>query len=267
MGYYNILEKAKSHKLTQQKLLIDINCDLGEGQGVDDCQQDSLLMPYISSCNIACGGHAGNQLTILHTLRHAAHYHLKVGAHPGYPDKKNFGRISVVMEPQSLLNSLQKQIKTIENIAAGEKIALQHIKFHGALYNDIETNSELATLLADFCKRFYPKYRIFGLAGGLLEQACNKVSLDFIPEAFIDRRYQKNGKLVPRQTAGAVITNVHNCLQQALSLVTNNQIKTIEGEQLKLKAKTLCLHGDSDNALTIASQLFNCFNKNNIEIQ
>ena len=120
---------------------IDINCDLGEGKSLIDCEHDAMLMPYISSCNIACGGHAGNESIIKQSLLNAQKNGLKIGAHPGYEDKENFGRVSLDIKSEDLVSSIKKQLSLFLNISNQLGISIHHIKFHGALYNDLERGS------------------------------------------------------------------------------------------------------------------------------
>ena len=234
---------------------IDINCDLGEGNNIEDCNQDRRLMPYISSCNIACGGHAGNQLTMTQSVKNAISHNLKIGAHPSYPDPENFGRKSMVIELPDLKKSIELQIDKLKSILLEQGKELNHIKFHGALYNDIESNPTLASELGDFCHKYYPEAKLMGLSNGNLTAFCSNRKLPFIAEGFMDRRYQSNGQLVSRKEASAVIEHVDNVVEQALSFILNKEITTIDNQPLSIKTDSLCLHGDNPNALSIAKRL------------
>ena len=246
---------------------IDINCDLGEGETLADCEKDAMLMPYISSCNIACGGHAGNELTIATSLSNAAKYQLKVGAHPGYPDNANFGRISLSISAEKLEQSLKKQIDLISTIATKQQIQLHHIKFHGALYNDIEANNQLAEELAIFCKKYYPSMKLLGLANGNLKAACRKLGINFIAEGFMDRAYLSNGKLTPRNTKGSVFENKSDVIEQALSLACNQTVKTVNQETIDAKVESICLHGDNPNALSIAKSVYLAMSESGVQVK
>ncbi len=248
-------------------LHIDINCDLGEGETLTDCEKEALLMPYISSCNLACGGHAGNELTITTSLSNATKHQLKVGVHPGYPDKINFGRHSLSMPKIELEKSLKQQIDLISTIATQKNIRLNHIKFHGALYNDIEADRRLAEELAIFCKKYYPSMKLLGLANGNLKAACKTLDISFIAEGFMDRAYLSNGKLTPRSTEGAVLKSEINVVEQALALATNQPFKTIEQETIKTKVDSICLHGDNPNALAIAKSVYRAMSKSGVQIK
>lgn len=246
---------------------IDINCDLGEGETVADCEKDALLMPYISSCNIACGGHAGNKLTIATSVSNANKHQLKVGAHPGYPDKANFGRVSLSLPVEELTQSLKLQIDLISTIATQQRTQLNHIKFHGALYNDIEADGLLAEKLATFCKKYYPSLKLLGLANGNLKAACNRLDIDFIDEGFMDRAYLSNGKLTSRSTKGSVFENKNQVIEQALSLACNQTIKTISQETIETKVDSICLHGDNPNALKIAKSVYQAMLESGVQIK
>ncbi len=246
---------------------IDINSDLGEGETLADCEKDAMLMPYISSCNIACGGHAGNELTIATSLSNAIRHQLKVGAHPGYPDKTNFGRISLSIATNELKQSLKQQIDLISTIASRRNIQLNHIKFHGALYNDIEADSQLALELATFCKKHYPSMNLLGLANGNLKAACKKLDIDFIEEGFMDRAYLSNGKLTNRSLKGAVFENEKEVVNQAIALATDQPITTIDQKVIKIKVDSICLHGDNRNALAIAKSVYLTMQKSGVQIK
>ena len=249
------------------KVFIDINCDLGEGYSHQDCQKDALLMPFISSCNIACGGHAGNDLTIRESLLNAEHNGLKIGAHPGYPDKENFGRKSIQLSKVEIEQTLRFQIDKLLDVAEQLQITVQHIKLHGALYNDVEKDPALAFKVATLIQQFYSSKKVLGLAGGELARACSELELDFIAEAFIDRSYQLNGQLTPRNQAGSLITDQQKSIDQAIALATKNSIISIDGYEITPNADSICLHGDNPQALTLIKGISKSFKTSGIAIQ
>jgi len=255
--------------MTRQKIkqyYIDINCDLGEGKTTDDCEKDARVMPYISSCNITCGGHAGNHLTMNESVKSAIAHQLKIGAHPGYPDKENFGRRSISVSLQKLKQSIKFQIDSLKNIANNQEAQLNHIKFHGALYNDIESDKILAFELAYFCLNEYPNIKLMGLSAGYLKPACKKLGIDFISEGFMDRRYLSNGLLTPRSRQGAVIQDPDTIIKQAINLAKNQAIISIEGESIRPIVNSICLHGDNPNAISIAKKLHHSMSESNISL-
>ena len=246
---------------------IDINCDLGEGNTQQDCEQDALLMPFISRCNIACGGHAGNELTIRESLQNAKSNHLKIGAHPGYPDKENFGRRSINFPTDQLKQSLVSQIDLLLDIAEQENIEVDHIKFHGALYNDIENDPILAKEIASIIKQTYPSKKLLGLAEGELQQVCNDLDIEFLAEGFIDRSYLSNGKLTPRSEPGAVIENQIDNVNQAIALAINKSIRTSDNRAISPQVDTICLHGDNPQAIPLIKKICTEFEKLDIAIR
>ncbi len=246
---------------------VDINCDLGEGGTRADGDKDALLMPYLSSCNIACGGHAGNQETIEYAISNALQHRLKIGAHPGYPDQENFGRKTLSIDAEKVVKSLQQQLDSFLQIANKSNARLNHIKLHGALYNDVEENLELAEFIANYFIKSFPDIEIYGLAQGLFQKVCEDKNLNFIPEGFMDRRYLPDGKLTPRTGPHSIINEDNLCIQQAIALAKNKAIESSTGEFISPLIKTICLHGDHKNALNIVRQLYNELASNDVTVQ
>ncbi|PHS15920.1 MAG: lactam utilization protein LamB [Kangiella sp.] len=247
--------------------MIDINCDLGEGKTQLDCEKDVQLMPFISRCNIACGGHAGNQLTMKLTVKNAIKHNLLIGAHPGYPDPDNFGRASMDISFEALKVSLLDQINQLNKIANSAYIELGHIKFHGALYNDIENDPALAENIAGLILKHFPTLSVICLAGGLLMEKCVEKNISIMQEAFIDRRYLSNKKLSPRTMNGSVIECQELAIKQALYLAHQLPVEAIDKRLILIKADTLCLHGDNQNSLDIARNLHLKLKKSGLKIQ
>jgi len=234
---------------------IDINCDLGEGSSPQDGDNDALLMPFLSSCNIACGGHAGNVDTIDQAIKNALLHQLKIGAHPGYPDQANFGRDSLGFSVDEIIASLRDQLDLFLGVLNENKATLNHIKLHGALYNDVERDRALAVGIADYFVGDFPDVHIIGLAQGQFQSVCESKSIKFIPEGFMDRRYQTNGTLLSRAETGAVISEETQCIQQALALTRKQPVVSSTGALISPEVETICLHGDNINALSIVRQL------------
>ncbi|WP_444997536.1 5-oxoprolinase subunit PxpA [Aliikangiella sp. IMCC44359] len=252
---------------TQNISFIDINCDLGEGSTIAHCQGDAAIMPYISRCNIACGGHAGNVHTMKQSLINAQKYQLFCGAHPSYPDQINFGRKSLTIHFEKLADSIRQQIDTLVEIAEKQTIGLSHIKLHGALYNDAEKDIDLAEKLVTLLSQYYPSMSLLGLANGQLQQIAQQQNINFLREGFMDRAYQTNGQLVPRTQSNAVHTDSETIIKQALNIAQNKPIKSIQGTDLKIAVDTICLHGDGKNASQIASDLLKQLKEHRISIQ
>lgn len=234
---------------------IDINCDLGEGKNTSDCQRDAQIMYYISRCNIACGGHAGNASTMALSLENARKHSLSVGAHPGYPDQENFGRVSLPMATEQLLTTLHEQIAGLQRIAFEQGVELDHLKLHGALYNDAEASDELAAAIAQFVHDEFPKLKILGLANAAMEKAAASLAHPFLREGFMDRRYLHPARLAPRSMPGSVIESFDDCLNQVLALTHGTTFPSIEGSALTFSVDSICLHGDTAGAQEIARKL------------
>lgn len=232
---------------------IDLNADLGEMP--DSQARDFAILDIVSSCNIACGGHAGNAGTMAAMLEAAKARGVAAGAHPSYPDREHFGRRSLAIDPADLSRSLHEQVGAFAEAAQRVGCNVHHIKPHGALYNDMAADPELARSVAQCFADILPGTPLVGLAGSLVEQAARRAGLSFIAEAFVDRRYTEQARLVPRTEAGAVIAEPSERARQALALATGKAIRTSAGAELRLNADTLCLHSDSDAALESAAAI------------
>lgn len=246
---------------------IDINCDLGESTNQNNWQKDVTILPFISSANIACGGHAGNKDSMAFMIRHCLEQNVKVGAHPSYPDRENFGRVAMDISSHDLRQSLRKQLQEFLSVCEKLNTHIFHIKPHGALYNQAAIDLELAILIAEEIKSLDSSIKFMGLAHSKMELAANKIGIEFISEAFMDRFYHDNKTLVSRKDPKAVHTDVATCLEQALKLAQFQPINTFEQSQIRIQAGSICLHGDNENAAEIAKSLKNHLSNNQITIQ
>lgn len=234
---------------------IDINSDLGEGMPYEED-----LMPYITSCNIACGGHTGDELTMAATLQRAKKNHLNIGAHPSYPDPAHFGRKSIKMGKEELTKSLLFQIKNLEKLArnAGQKI--HHIKPHGALYNDAAANTEIAKVIIDLVKENFPDCYLFVPHSSVIEKLAKEQGVKTKSEIFADRNYLDNLRLVPRTEANAVLMETEEVIAHLSRMVFDGNVKTITGNIKPIKADTVCVHGDNPAALELAREIYEAVN-------
>jgi UPF0271 protein len=226
---------------------IDLNADLGEGFAFDQ-----PLLELVSSANISCGAHAGSPQDIQQAIRRAIENGVIIGAHPSYPDHEHWGRRSLSLSATQLRATMMSQLQWLETQVRELGGQLQHIKPHGALYNDAARDAQLAGRIAACVKSFDPSLILVGLAGGHLLDAGERAGLSVAAEAFVDRRYQADGSLVPRSHPQALITNVEEALSQAVALASHLPIKTIDGNLISIKADTLCIHGDSAHAVQFA---------------
>lgn len=245
---------------------IDLNADLGEFDDPQALARDRAIMAYISSANIACGGHAGNDRTMTEMLEASAAANVAAGAHPSYPDRENFGRTSMKMADDALLQSLIGQITVLQRHADTRGIVLAHVKPHGQLYNDAADNLHLAELIAHAISAALPRAAYVGLAGSEMANAARTAGLDFIAEGFADRRYDARARLVSRKEPGAVLENAAERIEQALDLARGDPIHNKEGGLIDLGVDSICLHSDSDGALASARDIRAALDKAGIKV-
>lgn len=240
---------------------IDLNADLGEG-----CADDAALMTLISSANIACGFHAGDAHTMLVTVRSALKHGVAVGAHPGFPDRENFGRTAMQLAPETVYAQVLYQIGALAAIVRAQGGRLRHVKPHGMLYNQAAVEPPLADAIARAVHDVDPGLLLIGLAGSELIRAGARYQLATRQEVFADRGYQDDGRLVPRSQTGSLITDEKHALAQTLSMVRHGKVTSINGVDVEVLAQTLCLHGDGEHALAFARQLRAAFARENIAV-
>jgi len=231
---------------------IDINCDVGEGVNNED-----KLMPYIQSCNIACGGHAGSKKVMQNIVSLAIKHNVKIGAHPSYPDAENFGRKKMVLAPDELKKSIQDQINLLLKIVKEQGAALYHIKPHGALYNDIAKSDDLSAEFLDVIMPYKNKVKLYVPYNSAIETNALKKGFSIIYEAFADRNYNDDLSLVSRQEKEALITNPEEILQHISEMVDTQKVTTVSGKKVPIKAATFCVHSDTENAIEIVKALYN----------
>lgn len=229
---------------------IDLNSDLGEHH---NAKLDEQIMPFISSCNIACGGHAGDETTVRNTIRLAKKYHVAVGAHPSYPDRLNFGRKVMDISSDLLVNSLEEQIRMVIKVCEEEEVNLHHIKPHGALYNLAAVDETTSELICSLLKSLNPSIKMYGLAHSVMEEVASKMKVPFVGEAFADRKYEENKTLKSRSKEGAVLTDIKEVLNQVEELAVNHRAKATNW--VEIHAQSICLHSDTEGAVTLAKRI------------
>jgi UPF0271 protein len=225
---------------------IDLNADLGEG-----CEFDVELMAIVSSCNIACGGHAGDSLSMTTTVDLAVANEVAIGAHPGYSDRSGFGRVSHFQSGDELHKTLIKQLDTLQEIVCSAGSSLTHVKPHGALYNDAAGDRSVAKIVVQAVQHVCGNAAIIGPPKSELERAAAEENITFIAEAFVDRAYLPDGSLVPRSEPNAVHADMNTITTQAATLATKGTLTAETGEVIEVHASTLCIHGDTANAAEI----------------
>jgi 5-oxoprolinase (ATP-hydrolysing) subunit A len=225
---------------------IDLNADVGEGL------DDAALLPFLTSANLACGLHAGGPAEMDRTLALALQHGVRIGAHPGYADRENFGRTDLRLDPAGLRALLLYQLGAADALVRCRGGALTHVKAHGALYNRAARDPALARGVAEAVREFRADLILVGLAGSLQLEAGRAAGLRVAAEAFADRRYLPDGSLMPRSQPGAVLHDPAEAARQALQIVRDRQVTAADGSLLTLDAQTLCLHGDTPGAPQIA---------------
>ncbi len=225
---------------------IDINADLGEGGPAD-----AELMAIVSSCNIACGGHAGDADSMTAALLLARKHGVAAGAHPSYPDREGFGRRAHFLQGPKLRASLSQQVLALAALADESGITLKHLKPHGALYHDANNDAELAEMVATLAEE--SGLMLVGPPAGELSAAAARRGLAYIAEGFADRAYDVQGRLVPRGQPGAVFDEPEQAVEQALSLALHRAARASGGDEISLQVDTLCLHGDTPGAVALAT--------------
>ncbi|WP_031372252.1 5-oxoprolinase subunit PxpA [Lysobacter antibioticus] len=229
---------------------IDFNCDLGEG-----CGDDAAILPFVSSANIACGGHAGDEATMRETLRLCREHGVAAGAHPGYDDPEHFGRRTLPLSRDEIGMLMLNQLARLAAVAADEGVRLTHVKPHGALYNLAADDRIVAEAIVGAVAAFDPNLIVYGLSQSQLTDAAEAAGLRVAHEVFAERGYARNGRLLPRGQPGAVIESLDAAIAQVHGLVVRGEVATADGGRIALRADTLCLHGDRSDAPAFARAL------------
>jgi UPF0271 protein len=230
---------------------LDLNADVGEG----DPETDEALLALVTSANVACGAHAGDARSMRATVTLAMRNGVAVGAHPGFNDREGFGRRPQQLNANEIRELLLPQLVALDAIARVEGTRLHHVKPHGALYNQAETDAVLAVAVVSAVHAFDPTLRLVGRAGSAMEQAARSVGHAFTAEAFADRRYQSDGTLRPRSEAGAVLTDPEEVARQVRGLVIDGEVFAGDGSRVAVSFGTLCVHGDTSGAPILARRI------------
>jgi UPF0271 protein len=224
---------------------IDLNCDLGEGAGLDE-----LLMPLVTSANIACGAHAGDEDTMRTTVELARRHGVAIGAHPGHRDPLRVGRVALPLTPAAAARLVSDQVAVLARLAGPD---LVHVKLHGGLYHQVAHDATLAEAVAAAIAADWPRLFLFAPAGSPLVAVARSLGLAVAEEGFVDRAYGDDGRLVPRSSAGGgLIADPHAAAAQAVLIARDGRVRAASGRLIPLRADTLCIHGDGPEPLATA---------------
>ncbi len=242
-------------------LSIDLNCDLGEGM-----PNDKALMAYISSANIACGYHAGDESTIQRTIEYCLQHKVAIGAHPGFRDRENFGRTEMHLDDDELYDLIADQLVLIQKYCDVMQANLHHIKLHGALYNMSAKSQRMSEVLVRVIKDLNPNLIIYALSGSTTIAQAKRAGLKVANEVFADRTYQEDGTLTPRTARHALISDQRESLRQVMQMVKDKSVLSYTGKSIPLAVDTICLHGDGVHALPFAKAIHEFLLSNQIHI-
>jgi len=241
---------------------IDLNCDMGEGMS-----NDALIMPFISSANIACGYHAGDEDTMRETIELGLQYNVAIGAHPGFADKENFGRNEQQLSDEEFYDLISEQLAIIQEMIDAAGATLHHVKPHGALYNMSAKDPSLAGIIASAVKDHNASLILYGLSNSHSIIEAEKLQLTTASEVFADRTYTDEGSLTPRTQPNALISAEQQSLEQVLQMIQQQTVTSTNNNVIPVKADTICIHGDGAHAVQFAQLIFTTLKKNNIAIK
>jgi UPF0271 protein len=236
-------------------LYVDVNADLGESEESLANGTDFELMRYITSANVACGGHAGTEQTMQQTLVAAHKLNVAVGAHPGYPDRANFGRIESQLPPAEIEASVRDQIAALLKVAESMDVHLVHVKPHGALYHAANKNREVALAIGRAVMAINPQLIMVGQAGSSSLDVWHSMGLRCATEAFADRAYEPDGTLRKRKLSGALLDDPARAAQQALDIAARHKVVATDGSEIPVMAETICIHSDTPGSVAIAREV------------
>lgn len=241
---------------------IDINADVGEG-----FNNEASLLPLISSCNIACGGHAGDEQTMQTVIRLAQQYDVNIGAHPSYPDREYFGRKPMNISNMDLSESIADQINALLKVVHNENAHLHHVKPHGALYNKAMKDQPTAIAIILAMKTIALPLKLYAPQGSVLAREAERQGIDVIYEAFADRNYNEDLSLVSRNESEALITDSERMFDHVYGMITKRKVRALNGVEVEIKADTFCVHGDQPDAVKLVQVLTENLKKNHILIR
>jgi 5-oxoprolinase (ATP-hydrolysing) subunit A len=248
-------------------MTIDLNCDMGESYHERIVGCDAEIMPFVTSCNIACGGHGGDKDTIKKTVDLAMQYGVRIGAHPSYPDIQNFGRVKVDMSSAQLFDTIAEQVHTLNAIVQNAGGKVFYVKPHGALYNAMSQDQSESIIVINAILSVKDDLSIMGMPKSVTHVLADQMGVSFIKEAFIDRAYDEFGFLVPRSTPHSVYDDVTQVVDQFASIVCHQNVITHTGKRIGLEVESICIHGDHPMALEFVRGVENFVKQHGINIE
>jgi 5-oxoprolinase (ATP-hydrolysing) subunit A len=237
-------------------VLININCDMGEGIG-----NEEQLIPFVNSANIACGYHAGDAATMKQVINLCLQYNVHIGAHPSFLDRENFGRTPMYLLPEEIYTIVTAQLNVINTIAKQCGAKLHHTKPHGALYNMAAKDATVAKAIALAVKDVDQSLIYYGLSGSVMIDEAKKLGLQTASEVFADRTYQADGSLTPRSQPNALISNTDEVIKQVIKFLKESKVTVTTGEDIFVGADTICIHGDGEHAVEFAKAIHKKLNE------
>jgi UPF0271 protein len=267
VAFYYYVIGCKKYPISDQYFMkqqweIDINCDVGEG-----VNNEAQLFPFISSCNLACGGHAGDTATMTMVTELAKKYGIKIGAHPSYPDRVNFGRKSMSIPSEELITTIRTQVEGLRTILKASGLPLHHIKAHGALYNDLSGNKELTQVYLESVTPYRSIARLYAPFGSVFAVEAARRGFQVVFEAFGDRNYNKDLSLVARSLPNALIEEPKAVLTHMLLMIQQEKVKAQDATLVPIKANTFCIHGDTPSAFEILTYLSQELPKHHVHLK
>lgn len=248
-------------------LSVDVNADLGESFGNYIIGNDEKIIPLISSANVACGFHASDPKVMLDTVKLIKKSGAGLGAHPGFPDKEGFGRRYMDCTNEEIYSMVLYQLSALDGIARTVGVEMNHVKPHGALYNATFTDENLARVIAQAVKDFNPNLKLMGLSENNLVKAGEEIGLEVVHEVFLDRAYENDGTLVSRRKEGAMITDSKLAVERGIRMITEGKVETIDGQDIDIKADSVCVHGDGEKALQFVKEIKKALEAKGIEVK
>jgi len=250
--------------IVEVEMKIDINSDVGEGYGIYTLGNDSALMPYITSANIACGLHAGDMKIMMETVKLAIKHEVAIGAHPGLNDREGFGRRPMSIGAEEVAPLLLYQIGALDAMVKSLGERLHHVKLHGALYNMAAEDMDLAIRIVETIQAYDASLMLYGLPNSMMESAAHKKGMLYRAEVFADRQVDERGFLVPRSMPGAVIHDVNQCAERIMDMIKKQRVRSINNKWVNMKPETICVHGDHDEAVIFVKTLNKILKQNDM---